>query len=185
MSTSKAFLNIFRVRTSAITNEGSLTIGADADTQNISVGTDNTARTITLGNTTGGTGVVVNTGTSGLTIRSTGALSLPKAAVTQGTNIATAVTIDAPSGVITTQTSTLGAGQAQSFTVNNSTVTSTSTVLVTVTSYSGTFFTNGVPIVQVRSVTNGSFVIAIANVDARDPGATALNGVFKIAFLVC
>lgn len=181
MSTSKAFLNIFRVRTSAITNEGSLTIGADADTQNISVGSDNTARTITLGNTTGATGVVVNTGTSGFTIRSTGALSLPKAAVTQGTNITTAVTIDAPSGVITTQAATAAAGTAQSFTVNNSTVTSSSTVLVTITNYSGTLFNNGVPIVQVRSVSNGSFVIAVANIH----GVNALNSALKIAFLVC
>ena len=181
---SSAFLKIFRVRTSGITNEGPLTIGADADTQNISVGTDNTARTITLGNTTGGTGVVVNTGTSGLIISSTGALSLPKAAVTQAIGITAPVTINAPSGVITTVSATTPALQAQMFTVNNSTVTSSSTVLTTMTNYSGTLFTNGVPIVQVRSVVNGAFNIAIANVDARE-SSTALGGVFKIAFLVC
>lgn len=181
MSTSKAFLNIFRVRTTAITNEGNISIGSDASTQNISVGTDNTARTITLGNTTGGTGVVVRCGTSGLTVSGTGAISLPKSAVTQQTSITTAVTINAPTGVITTQAASAGAGTAQSFTVNNSLVTSNSTVLVTITNYSGTLFTNGVPIVQVRSVANGSFVIAIANVHASN----ALNSALKIAFLVC
>ena len=179
---SSAFLKIFRVRTSGITNEGPLTIGADADTQNISVGTNNTARTITLGNTTGGTGVVVNTGTSGLIIRSTGALSLPKAAVTQNVSITSPVTIYSPSGVITTQPATAEAGTAQSFTVHNSTVTASSTVLVTITNYSGTLFTHGVPIVQVRSVSdNGSFIIAIANIHSTN----ALNYALKIAFLVC
>jgi hypothetical protein len=52
---------------------GIISIGNDADAFNINVGTGGAARTITVGNVTGATGVVINSGTGGVSLASTGA----------------------------------------------------------------------------------------------------------------
>lgn len=52
---------------------GAIGIGSDADAQNINVGTGAAARVITIGNVTGATQLVLNSGTAGIQLASTGA----------------------------------------------------------------------------------------------------------------
>lgn len=98
--------------------------------------------------------------------------------VTQDTSITTGVTINSKSGVITTVALTTAAGAAESpFTVTNSTVTSSSVVLVSVEYANGK---TGFPVVAVEAVSNGSFALKVLNGKASG----ALNDVIKIHFLV-
>src|SRR5882724_10538348 len=99
---------------------------------------------------------------------------------TQGTSISTGVTLNAQSGVITTVSSTLAAVTTTGFTVTNSAVGANSVVIVNLVNYSGTYATNGFPVVTVDTIAAGSFVIKISNVHA----ANALSGVLKIGFHV-
>lgn len=99
----------------------------------------------------------------------------------QATNITTAVTLNAPSGVITTQTATAASGATQTFTVNNTVCFATSVVIVDLHQYSGTYLTNGTPYVRVTTVADGSFNISVINIH----GTNALNGTLVIHFLVC
>lgn len=97
------------------------------------------------------------------------------ATVTQQTAISTAVTINSASGQITTVSSTLAGGSNAAFTVNNSEVTTTSTILLTV-EHPGA----GIPLVTVDAPpANGSFVIRIYNIDTN-----AFNNTLTIHFLV-
>ena len=95
--------------------------------------------------------------------------------VTQATSITTAVTLNALVGSVTTVSSTLAGAGTTAFTVNNTTVKSTSKVFVSLV-YSGA----GIPVVTVQSVANGSFVVEINNAAA----ATALNAVLTINFII-
>ena len=94
--------------------------------------------------------------------------------VTQLTAITTAVTVNANNGIITTVSSTLGAGSNAAFTVNNSKVLATSRILLTA-DHPGA----GVPILITETIVNGSFAIRIYNV-----GSAAFNNVVKIHFLI-
>lgn len=95
--------------------------------------------------------------------------------VTQQTAISTAVTINSASGQITTVSSTLAGGSNAAFTVNNSEVTTASTILLTV-EHPGA----GIPLVIVDAPpANGSFVIRIYNIDTN-----AFNNTLTIHFLV-
>lgn len=97
------------------------------------------------------------------------------ATVTQQTAISTAVTINSASGQITTVSSTLPANSNANFTVNNSEVTTTSTILLTV-EHPGA----GIPLVTVDAPpANGSFVIRIYNIDTNP-----FNDTLTIHFLV-
>lgn len=97
-----------------------------------------------------------------------------KGTVTQATSISTAVTLNTPSGVITTVSSTVGAGGEASFTVNNNIVTTSSVILVSA-QYTGA----GNAIVTVDSIAAGSFVVTIGNA-----GTVALAGVVKVHYMV-
>ena len=94
--------------------------------------------------------------------------------VTQITAISTAVTVNANNGIITTVSSTLGAGSNAAFTVNNSKVLATSRILLTA-DHPGA----GVPILITETIVNGSFAIRIYNL-----GSVAFNNVVKIHFLI-
>lgn len=100
--------------------------------------------------------------------------------VTQLTNITTAVTANAPSGVITTVALTTAGGSTSGpFTVNNSYVSATSTIILTAEYASGK---TGNPIVMTEGTPgSGTFKIKIGN---GAPAATVLNDVVKIHFLV-
>lgn len=100
---------------------------------------------------------------------------------TQSTNITTAVTSNGPSGFIITQTSTLAAQGSQQFTFNNSRIKTGSAILVSINGYGGTLSTNGIPVVNIITVTAGACDIAISNSHATN----ALNGALNISFLIC
>lgn len=101
--------------------------------------------------------------------------------VTQITSITTGVTINKPAGVITTVSSTLAALAVASFTVSNTTVTTSSIVIASICGYSGTFLTNGFPILSISNVTTNAFTVNIFN---GGNGVAALSGVINISFVV-
>ena len=94
--------------------------------------------------------------------------------VTQITAISTAVTVNANNGIITTVSSTLGAGSNAAFTVNNSKVLATSRILLTA-EHPGA----GLPILITETIVNGSFNIRIYNL-----GSAAFNNVINISYLI-
>lgn len=110
----------------------------------------------------------------------TNKVTITKDTVTQQTNITTAVTVNAASGVITTVALTTAGGSTSGpFTVNNSYVTSSSTILLTAEYANGK---TGNPIVMTEGTpSTGSFKIKVGN---GAPAATALNDVVKIHFVV-
>ena|SRR6266478_1121997 len=98
--------------------------------------------------------------------------------VTQATSTTTAVTANGDSGIITTFTETIAATTSLTFTVNNTGINADSIVLVSICDYSGTWVTNGIPVVAVNNRIQGtSFDIKLTNA-----GANALSGVLKIGF---
>ena len=109
-----------------------------------------------------------------------GKVVLTKGTVTQGTNITTAVTVNASAGVITTVALTTAGGSTSGpFTVNNSYVTATSTIILTPEYDSGK---TGNPIVMTEGTPgSGTFKIKVGN---GAPAATVLNDVVKIHFLI-
>ncbi|NBO99908.1 MAG: hypothetical protein EBU90_07235 [Proteobacteria bacterium] len=119
--------------------------------------------------------------TGNFTIAQGSSANLGQASITQQTGITNGVTINSTSGVITTVSATITAGSSSSFTVTNSAVRSSSAVIASMGDYSGTYDTNGVPLIYVDSITNGSFNIRIYNSHATN----ALNGTLKIKFIVC
>jgi hypothetical protein len=96
--------------------------------------------------------------------------------VTQATSITTAVTLNAPAGVITTVSTTVAAGSNASFTVNNNFSKADSVILLTVDDSA----TAGLAKVNVQTVANGSFVINITNIHS----ANAFNEVIKVHFQI-
>jgi hypothetical protein len=123
---------------------------------------------------------------AGLTLSATGALALTgtsltvsKGTVVQASSATTGVTLDTPSGQITTVSLTTAALTTQTFTVTNASVVPGSTVLCTLL-YAGTFGTDGIPVVSVGNVTTGSFNVNVTNVHPTN----ALANFCKIHFLV-
>lgn len=104
-------------------------------------------------------------------------ISLKKATVTQATAITSGVTINSPAGVITTVSSTLATNGNAAFSVSNSFVKADSLVLGNIVNYAGS---QGAPFARVQNVQNGSFSVAIRNVD--DVGA--LNGAIKFGYSI-
>lgn len=93
---------------------------------------------------------------------------------------ANAVTINQPSGVITTSALTNAAGASYSFTFTNSFITATSVVMLDRGAYSGTIITNGVPYVSHAAPGAGTIVITVTNIHA----ANALSGTLAIGFVI-
>jgi len=94
--------------------------------------------------------------------------------VTQATSVVTAVTLDKPSGTITTFASTSATLVDFTFTVNNSTVGEFDTPIVVVKSYGGT--ADGIPIASVSAVADGSFTVNVMN-----NGAVTLDAVIVLS----
>jgi hypothetical protein len=97
--------------------------------------------------------------------------------VTQITNITTPVTINTLNGIITTVSTTAGIGVTVSFVVNNSNVKATSRIIVSAEYISAG---NGIPVVRVSDIVDGSFRLVISNASSL----TALNNVVKAHFLI-
>lgn len=96
--------------------------------------------------------------------------------ITQGTNITTAVTVNANNGIITTVSSTLAANAKTFFTVNNNVVTAGSKILVSVQYDEAA---TGIPVVGVSDIVAGSFKVVLSN-----GGNAALNNVVKVHFII-
>ncbi len=101
---------------------------------------------------------------------------------TTGTNtqVGSAFTLNTQAGVLTTLGSTLAAGGGSDLTFNNSNITASSRIYLTISDYSATPGSNGIPMVAVASITNGSCVIRLMN----GHSSAALGGTVKISFLV-
>lgn len=95
--------------------------------------------------------------------------------VTQATSITTGVTLSKVTGQITTVASTLAAGAEATFTVTNTTVVATDTIVLS-TTYAG----GGTPLVYCQKVAAGSFDISITNLHAT----AALDAALTINFAV-
>ena len=88
------------------------------------------------------------------------------------------MTVNAASGVITTVALTTAGGSTSGpFTVNNSYVTSSSTILLTAEYANGK---TGFPVALVENIATGSFGIRLLNVHT----GAALNDVVKINFSI-
>lgn len=100
-------------------------------------------------------------------------VSLTKGTVTQTTSRSTAVTLNAPAGVITTDnTNTIGIAGNALFTVNNSYVKADSVILLTInTTGLGAYSIH----LAVESVAAGSFAIRTFNATGAALGAIKIN----------
>jgi hypothetical protein len=98
-------------------------------------------------------------------------------AASTGTSASAAVTINAISGTITTESLTTAAVTVATLTVTNSYCTANSTVLVQMC---GGSYTTGVPVVIKAVPAAGSFVISFVNTHA----SAALNGTLKFKFII-
>lgn len=105
-------------------------------------------------------------------------------AVTQATDLTTAVTLNQPSGIITTAADQIAADTSLSFTLNNSYITAASIVQVGIQDHSSQLIdgTEGIIVVSVDAVAAGSCVIVVSNADDTDASNAA--AVFKIWFTV-
>jgi hypothetical protein len=97
----------------------------------------------------------------------------------QTTTASNTPTINARCGKFTTATLTTAANTGTTITLTNSNITTTSNVLVYVEAYSGTYSTNGVPMVFKVLPNTGSATITLGNISAN-----ALNGTVTLKFIV-
>ncbi len=97
--------------------------------------------------------------------------------VTQLTSINTDVTLNGPSGVITTFTTTTAPGAHDDFKLINSVITTSTPIGLTVNGYSGT----GIPYPVIISRASGSCIIRLYN---TDPALNDLNAPVQIYFQV-
>jgi hypothetical protein len=99
-------------------------------------------------------------------------VSLTKGTVTQITSRATAVTLNAPAGVITSDTTSLASAASAVFTVTNSYSKVGSIVALTAAS-------NHAVILTVESIAEGSFAVRVYNA-----GAAAITTAIKIQYVI-
>lgn len=90
------------------------------------------------------------------------------------------VTINTQAGYFTTATLTTAINTNQTITITNSLATANSIVVATIGSYSGTYGTNGVPVIVSVTPSAGSIAILVRNID----GTNALNGTLEINFAI-
>ena len=102
----------------------------------------------------------------------TKALVLTKGVVTQASSRSTAITLNAPAGVITTDSTAIANLGNAVFTVNNSLVKADSTILLSInTTGIGAYSIH----VSSESVANGSFAIRIFNATGANLAAIKIN----------
>lgn len=104
--------------------------------------------------------------------------------ITHGTgpSISGLATINAPSGVITTDTLMTNPEDVTDIQFNNSFISPTSVIMATIGSYSGGLgpTADGVPILYVQTPGSGVVILRIYN----DNSSVNLNGTLKINFII-
>lgn len=98
--------------------------------------------------------------------------------VNQSTSVSTTVDCGAnPSRyvIVNTQSSAANAGQASTFTFQNTNITSSSVVLASILNYSSSLSFNGLPALCLKNLVDGSCTISIMNC-----GSSPFAGNFKI-----
>jgi hypothetical protein len=112
----------------------------------------------------------------------TGYATQPNSIVSLGTfctaSGATPQTCNGSRGVVTTATLTTAAVAAANYVINDSLITAANACRATVTAYSGTFHTNGIPYVATVTTGTGTITVSLGNVDATN----ALNGTVGMTF---
>lgn len=103
-------------------------------------------------------------------------VNLTKGAVTQTTSRSTAVTLNAPSGVITSDASSLATLTSAVFTVNTTFAKADSVILVTSNTTGSSVYNIHY---SVESIANGSFAIRVYN-----PNGTAFTSSLKFNFVI-
>ncbi len=152
-----------------------INIGNDAVAQGINIGTGAAARTLTVGNTTTTTAVNVNTGTGGFNVASAGIVTIDVATDTQASPTA-ASTLNVNAGMATFTGFTTASAASQDFTITNSLVSATSSILVSISNEGAN--DAQMTITRVKRGA-GSFVVT-----AKNNGAAALNGNVSVTFFV-
>ena len=138
-----------------------------------------TALNVTAGNVVTASDVTLTSGNVVITEATKGIVHTNTGTVTQATSITTAVEINTTSGVITLHASAITKEQNVEFTVTNSTVKTTSVILVSVQDQNIT--DNAQIVAAVHTIASGSFKITLANPAATgDTSETAS----KVHFLV-
>jgi hypothetical protein len=93
---------------------------------------------------------------------------------------ATPQTCNGMRGVVTTGTLTTAAVTAATYTVNNSRALATSVMSCDIGAYSGTWVTNGIPVIGSCAPGAGTITFTLVNVHA----ANALNGTLTLHFTI-
>jgi hypothetical protein len=91
---------------------------------------------------------------------------------------ATPVTCTGQRGQITTTTLTTAASTAANYVITDSLITASNTCMASIVSYSGTFGTNGIPVINGATVGAGTITLSIGNANATN----AFNGTVVVAF---
>jgi len=148
-----------------------ISIGADASADAINLGTGAAARTITFGNSTDATSLVFNcgTGATGLKLNAAGNVQMVPATSSTASATTTAV-MNNRVGVATFTGFTTASAATADFTITNSTVLTTSGILVTVANLNAS--TNGAEMTLI-GVTQaaGSFIVHLKNNGGGSLGA--------------
>ena len=154
------------------TDGHNLVLGDVEDQPNCTIFRD-TSGTAMIFNTPSGDAYKFGIGdTSYFTIGTTG-IGYPSGsggAVTQATNKTTGVTLNTPTGVITMDDASLAAAAEATFTVTNSSVAATDTIVASIASGD----TAGQHIVGVTAVASGSFKLTVTNVTASTATTAAI-----------
>lgn len=104
----------------------------------------------------------------------------PTSSGTVSVAVASSQALNAESGVITITGLTAAAGAMQIATVTNSKILANSNVVATLNNYTGTWTTNGEPILMATTIAAGSMILRVGNIH----GANALAGNVTISFRV-
>lgn len=99
-------------------------------------------------------------------------VSLTKGTVTQASSRSTAVTLNAPAGVITTDSTAIATGGNATFTVNNSYVKADSVILLTLNTTGLAAYSIHL---AVETVAAGSFAVRIFNATGANLAAIRIN----------
>lgn len=125
------------------------------------------------------TGADTNIGLSLLAKGTTNASLATLGAFNTGSG-ASGQTLSVQRGIITTNSLSTAAATAVTYSVTNTFVASTSLILLTNQAYSGTYVTNGYPVLMQAAPGSGSFIVTIVNTHA----ANALAGTLAIGFVI-